>query len=70
MPDRMSISAMKPPNGGNPSKAKMPTVNSSPEKGKTRITPLSALISWVPYTARKRPAVRNSSDLTKALLTT
>ena len=48
IPDRISISAMKLPNGGNPSSAKMPTANNTPENGSTLITPLSAATSLVP----------------------
>ena len=47
MPDRISISAMKLPKGGKPSSAKVPTANSVPEKGSTRITPASAPLSLV-----------------------
>ena len=48
IPERISISARKLANGGKPSSAKTPTVNSSPENGMTRITPPSGATSLVP----------------------
>ena len=70
MPERMSISAMKLPNGGKPTRAKVAIANTPPEKGNTRITPARARLSLVRETDRNRPAGRQSSAFTNAALTT